>query len=374
MEQDRKTRKAAAGSAAEGAPPRQRAATIRHVAEAAGVSTATVSKFINGGQRFTREVEARIERAIQELGYSSNPMARSMITGRTGNVGIVILDIRNPHFTSLVKGASRVAAETGLNLLFADAAESREPELAVLQALSRRVDGLIVSARLPEPVVEWLHKSGKPVVFFGGPPSKEGFHSVGCDNHQSAFMLGKHLRDLGHRRISFVGFSAARWSGERWRGLQDAFAGAEDCTLRLFDVAAPSSEEGERVASSVLLNGDGCDAVVAFNDLIALGLLNEARAMGIQVPRQMSIAGFDNITYGRYVTPTLTSVDTASEGTGEVAMRLLVRIIASDPSVLPSHETLPSRVVVRDSTAAREGAAARPAASRARSVTRSGNP
>lgn len=369
MEQDRKTR-TAAGSAAEGAPRRQRAATIRHVAEAAGVSTATVSKFINGGQRFTREVEARIERAIRDLGYSSNPMARSMITGRTGNVGIVILDIRNPHFTSLVKGASRVAAEAGLNLLFADAAESREPELAVLQALSRRVDGLIVSARLPEPVVDWLHKSGKPVVFFGGPPSKDGFHSVGVDNHHGAFMLGKHLRDLGHRHISFVGFSAARWSGERWRGLQDAFAGS-DCTLRLFDVPAPSSEEGERVASSVLLNGGECDAVVAFNDLIALGLLNEARALGIQVPRQMSIAGFDNITYGRYVTPALTSVDTASEGTGEVAMRRLVRIIANDPSVLPSHETLPSRVVVRESTAAREAGAEQAPTRRKRS---SGNP
>jgi LacI family transcriptional regulator len=332
---------------------RPRAATIRHVAEAANVSTATVSKFINGGQRFTREVEARIERAIKDLGYSSNPAARSMITGQTGNVGIVILDIRNPHFTSLVKGASRVAAEAGLNLLMADAAESRAPELAVLQALSRRVDGLIVSARLPEPVVEWLHKSGKPVVFFGGAPSQPGFHSVGCDNHQSAFMLGKHLRDLGHRRISFVGFSAARWSGERWRGLQEAFAGT-DGALRLYDVPAPSSEEGERIASSVLLNRDACDAVVAFNDLIALGLLNEARAMGIQVPTQLSIAGFDNITYGRYVTPALTSVDMASEGTGEVAMRRLVRIIAGDSFDPAGHETLSSRVVIRESTAARK--------------------
>ena len=89
---------------------RRKAATIRDVAQAAGVSTATVSKFINGGQRFTREVEERVTTAVRELGYSSNPMARGMITGQTGNVGIVILDICNPHFTSLVKGASRVAA------------------------------------------------------------------------------------------------------------------------------------------------------------------------------------------------------------------------------------------------------------------------
>ena len=111
------------------APRRRRAATIRDVAQAAGVSTATVSKFLNGGQRFTREVEERVAQAVRDLGYSSNPMARGMITGRTGNVGIVVLDVRNPHFTSLIRGASRPAAEAGLNLLFADIAEGQGLEI-----------------------------------------------------------------------------------------------------------------------------------------------------------------------------------------------------------------------------------------------------
>lgn len=336
-----------------GEPRRHRASTIRDVAEAASVSTATVSKFVNGGKRFTREVETRIERAIQELGYSSNPMARGMITGRTGNVGIVILDIRNPHFTSLVKGASRVAAEAGLNLLFADAAESRAPELSVLQALCRRVDGLIVSARLPQPVFDWLRKTGTPVVFYGGPPPQPGFQSVGCDNRLTAFMLGRHLRDLGHRRVSYIGFGAARWSAERWQGLQDAFAGTE-CSFRLFDVAAPAAEEGERIASRVLLGDDPPDAVVAFNDLIALGVLHEARTLGFRVPEHLSIAGFDNIAYGRYVTPALTSVDMSSEAIGEVAMRRLIRMISGGESLpTPDHEIMDSRLVVRGSTGAR---------------------
>jgi LacI family transcriptional regulator len=335
----------------------RRAATIRHVADAASVSTATVSKFVNGGQRFTPEVEARIKRAIKDLSYRTNPMARGMITGQTGNVGIVILDIRNPHFTSLVKGASRVAGEAGLNLLFADVAESRAPELSMLQALCRRVDGLIMSARLPEPVFDWLREEKTPVIFYGGPPPQPGFHSVGCDNHLAALMLGRHLRDLGHRSLSYAGFAAARWSAERWRGLNDAFAGT-DCSLRLFDVTAPSAEEGERIASSVLLGGDLPDAVVAFNDLIALGMLNEARALGFDVPGRLSIAGFDNIAYGRYVTPALTTVDMASEAIGEVAMRRLARMISNpELPVGPAHETLASRVVVRDSTVARVAAA-----------------
>jgi len=340
-------------------PARQRAATIRDVAQSAAVSTATVSKFVNGGQRFSREVEARIKAAVEQLGYRTNPFARGMITGRTGNLGIVILDIRNPHFTSLVKGASRVAAEAGMNLLFADAAESRAPELALLQALIPQVDGLIVSARMPAAVVDWLRESaGKPVVFYGGPAPQKGLHSVGCDNHASGLMLGRHLRELGHRRISYVGFSAARWSDDRWEGLRDAFKGVR-ASLKRFDVPAAVPEEGERIASGVLLDAHTPHAVVAYNDLLALGLLSEARALGFRVPQQVSIAGFDNIAYGRYVSPSLTSVDIGSEATGEAATRHLLGMIAGEPGLAP-HETVPTRLVARDSTAPRQPTPGKP--------------
>lgn len=332
---------------------RRKAATIRDVADAARVSTATVSKFINGGQRFTREVEERVTQAIRDLGYSSNPMARSMITGQTGNVGIVILDICNPHFTSLVKGASRVAERAGLNLLFTDTAEGHTPELTMLQALSRRVDGIIVSARLSEAAIEWLKHAGLPVIYYGGQQPDPGCYSVGMDNRAAAQMLGRHLRDLGHRRISYVGFSGARWSSERWKGLQDAFGGS-DAALRLFDVAAAVAEEGERVASSVLLSAEPPDAVVTYNDLMALGLLGQAQALGLRVPDDVSIAGFDNIIYGRYASPALTTVDTASELTGETAMQRLIERIRGDAAAqVGGHETLASRVIARGSTARR---------------------
>jgi DNA-binding LacI/PurR family transcriptional regulator len=332
--------------------PRRRPATLKDVAEAAQVSIATVSKFINGNQRFTPEVEARIAEAVGTLGYSLNPMARGMITGQTGNVGIIILDISNPHFTSLVKGASRVAADAGLNLIIADAAESTAPELGVVQSLCRRVDGLIVSARLPEPVIATLFESGTPVVFYGRPSPYPNNHSVGCDNYLAALMLGRHLRDLGHRRISYLGFSGAKWSAERARGLQAALDGVPDAALRVFDAAAPSSEEGERLASTVLLSQDRVDAVVAYNDLLAMGLLLEAKSLGIQVPAQVSVAGFDNIAYGRLVSPALTSVDMMGESTGGLAMRQLLGLIRGE-SMSSDHDVLPSRVVVRESTARR---------------------
>lgn len=334
-------------------PRRRKPATIRDVAQAAGVSTATVSKFINGGQRFTREVEERVTTAVRELGYSSNPMARGMITGRTGNVGIVILDICNPHFTSLVKGASRVAERAGLNLLFTDTAEGHTPELTMLQALSRRVDGIIVSARLSEAAIDWLRHSGLPVVYYGGQQPDPGCYSVGVDNRAAALMLGRHLRELGHQRVHYVGFSGARWSSERWAGLQDAFAGS-DSTLALSDVDAAVADEGERVASSVLLGADPPDAVVTYNDLVALGLLAQAQTLGLRVPEDVSIAGFDNILYGRYASPPLTTVDTASELTGETAMQRLIERIQGEAAAAPGgYETLTARVIARGSTARR---------------------
>lgn len=328
---------------------RRRAATLKDVAEAAQVSTATVSKFVNGNQRFTAEVETRIAQAVAQLGYSLNPMARGMITGRTGNVGIIILDILNPYFTSLVKGASRAAADAGLNLIIADAAESKSPTLGVLQSLYRRVDGLIVSARLPDPVIEALLDSGTPVVFYGRPSPHADSHNIGCDNHEAALLLGRHLRELGYRSISYLGFSGARWSAERGRGLADAFDGVADVRFQTFDAAAPSSEEGERLAPSILQSQPAGGAVVAYNDLLAMGLLLGAKALGIRVPEQLGVAGFDNIAYGRLVSPALTTIDMRGEATGELAMRKVIGLINGD-TMTRDDDMLACRLVVREST------------------------
>lgn len=330
---------------------RRKAATIRDVAAQAGVSTATVSKFINGGQRFTREVEERISLAIRQLGYASNPLARGMITGQTGNVGIVILDILNPHFTSIVKGASRVAAQAGLNLLFADVAEGRTPELAMLQALSRRVDGLIVSARLQGGSIEWLEQAGLPAVYYGGRPALTGGRSVGTDSHAAGLMLGRHLRERGYRRLAYVGYPAARWSADRFAGLRAAFADGE-AHWQEHAVEDAVAAEGERIASSVLLGEEPPQAVVAYNDLIALGLQAQAQALGLPVPERVAIAGFDDILYARFAHPALTTVDMGGERMGEVAMRRLVeRIGGADAGA--GHDDLAPRLQVRGSTAPR---------------------
>jgi len=321
--------------------------TIRDVAARAGVSIATVSKYINATQRFTPGVERKIRAAVDELAYQSNPLARSMITGRTGSVGVVILDIGNPHFTNVVKGANRVALEQGYNLLFVDTEESQAREEVLLEALSRRVDGLIVSTRMPEDQLDRVLAYGKPVVFSGRPAPGKG-PSIGVDAYSAAFMLGELLVKQRHKRIAYTGFAPARPDMERMRGLTDCLD-AHRMKLMRFELRAPTIAEGERLAPSVLLRKDRPDAVVCYNDLVAIGFLGAARTLGIAIPEELSLVGIDNIPFSRFTRPALTTVDIQSEYLGEEGMRMLLRAIEGDPAV-KGHVKVEPRLVVRDST------------------------
>ncbi|MEO5734917.1 MAG: LacI family DNA-binding transcriptional regulator [Rubrivivax sp.] len=329
--------------------PESRSPTLHDVAVAAGVSAATVSRHRRGVRTFEPQVVARIESAIERLGYRDHPAARSLATGRTGTVGLVVLDLANPHFTSLLHGAHRVAAEHGLSLAFVDTAESRAPERQLVEALARRVDGLIVSARLAGGAVDWIARLGKPVVFFGR-LSLPGWHSVSADGVAAARLLGAHLASLGHRRVAYLDFAGSRWSAERRRSLKRVLTAAGG-SLQVHAVDAPGAEAGETVAAPVLLQPESTrpTAVVGYNDLIAVGFMHEARRLGFNVPQQVSVAGFDDIEGARHVVPALTTVAMHSAEQGAMAMQRLIEAMAGRLTA-PVDETLPPRLVLRDST------------------------
>lgn len=333
--------------------------TIRDVAARAGVSIATVSKFINSAQRFTAAVERKIQAAIDELQYQSNPLARSMITGKMGSVGVATLDICNPHFTNTIKGANRIALEHGYNLLFVDTEESQSREDELLDALSRRVDGMIVSTRMPEDQLERVLAFGKPVVFSGRRAPK-GFSSISIDAFAAAYMMGELLVKQGHRNIAYVGFAPAVPDVERMRGLSECLE-AHGLPLTRYEVRAPTIVEGERVCSSIVLRKVKHDAVFCYNDLVATGFMGVARLLGVSIPTDLSVVGIDNIPFGRFTSPALTTVDTQSELLGEEGMRMLFRQIAGG-SPDTGHMMIEPRLVLRDSTMARSGAQLAPAA------------
>ncbi|KQW93852.1 LacI family transcriptional regulator [Massilia sp. Root418] len=323
--------------------------TIRDVAAAAGVSTATVSKFVNGAQRFSPPVEETIKRVIAELGYRSNPLAQSMITGRTKTVGLSVLDIANPHFTSIVKGANRVAQAHGYTVLLVDTEENPDRERQLLEALSRRVDGMIVFSRLQEAELRWLVEMDRPLVFFGRLPTLE-LPTVASDDHRGAYMLARHLVSQGHRKFAYLGFSRSRRDEERVGGVKECLA-AHGLELAVYDTASPSSQEGERICSSIMLGAEHPDALICYNDLMALGFMKAAQTLGFRLPADLSVAGFDNIQFGNYASPALTTVDLQSERMGATAMEKLLAII--DGKATDRYTRIEPQLILRTSTANR---------------------
>ncbi|MEX3896852.1 LacI family DNA-binding transcriptional regulator [Paraburkholderia sp. BR10954] len=322
--------------------------TIRDVAAAAGVSVATVSKYMNGAQRFSAPVEARLKAAIEELGYRSNPLARSMITGRSRTIGLTILDISNPHFTNVVKGANRVALRHDYTLLLVDTDENQTRERPLIEALAQRVDGLIVSSRIPDDEAQWLLDLDKPLVLLRRSDALP-LPSVGIDNRLATYMLARHLLNLGHRHIAYLGFGQARINDERIRGARECLEEA-GLTLDVYDAHAPTAHAGEDACSRVMLGPRRPQAVICYNDLIALGFMKEAASLGIRVPHELSVTGVDNVPYGEYAAPALTTVDIQSEKMGELAMQKLIDALAGHAAA--GHSTFEPRLIVRESTAA----------------------
>jgi LacI family transcriptional regulator len=324
--------------------------TIRDVATAAGVSTSTVSKFVNGIQRFSPEVEAALKTAIEKLGYRSNPQAQAMITGRTGAIGLSVLDISNPHFTGIVKGANRVALAHGYTLLLVDIDENPSRERSLLEALSRRVDGLLVYSRLPEQDMEWMPKLGKPLVFFGRLDHMK-LPCVSGDDHLAGYMLAQHLVAMGHKQVAYLGFSRSNRNKERMDGIKACLA-AHDLSLLTFDCDAPTAPASELISSLIMLGKQHPDAIICYNDLMALGLMAGIQKLGFRVPDDVSVAGFDNIPFGRYTMPPLTTVDQQSEQMGEAGMHKLLAAIAGDARV--DVTTLAPQLIVRSSVLRRQ--------------------
>ncbi len=321
-------------------------ATIRDVAAAAGVSTATVSKFVNGAQRFSPAVEATIKEVIARLGYRSNPLAASMITGRTKSIGLSVLDVANPHFTSIVKGANRVALAHGYTLLLVDTEENPDRERPLLEALSRRVDGIIMFSRMLESEMDWVMELGKPLVYFGR-LSRLEIPWVISDDHRGAYMLARHLVSLGHKRIGYLRFPRSRRDEERLAGIRACLA-AHDLELTVYEGGAPTAAEGERVCSSIMLGAEHPDALICYNDLMALGFMKAAQTLGFKLPEQISVAAFDNIEYGQYTSPALTTVDLQSERMGVAAMEKLIAAIDGKPA--PATTMIEPQLILRGST------------------------
>jgi LacI family transcriptional regulator len=323
------------------------AATIRDVARAAGVSPSTVSRALSMSELVNPATRDRVRRAADRLGYRPNRAARGLITGRTGNLGLIVPDLANPFFPAIVKGIQARARQLDYAVFLADTDEDAAAEPGLVRALAKQVDGMVLcSPRMRE--ADLIAVSAETTLVLvnrrvGALPA------LTLDNAGGMRQAIAHLQALHHRRVAWVGGPRDSWSNrERRRALKAATAAAG---MELVDAGnvAPRYEGG--VAAADLVVAAGVTAVIAYNDLVALGLLSRLRARGIAVPGRISVIGTDDIPLSGMASPALTTVALPQEQAGRESVDLLLSLLLHEgDEPAPARRELATQLLVRDST------------------------
>ncbi|TDD83048.1 LacI family transcriptional regulator [Actinomadura darangshiensis] len=294
--------------------------TIRNVAALAGVSVATVSRVFAGSAGVSAELTRRVHAAADELGYRPHVVAQSLASGRSNIVGMLVPNLANPHFYTLIKQVLHDAGRDGYQVLVADSDESPAAERDLGLSLLERADGLVLCAPRSAPgVLRELVGRGRPVLVMDRKLDDPVVSTVVMDAHGAMRELVQHLVDLGHEHVTYLHGPARSWQEqERWRALR----GYRRRGLRVSEVPAGATvEAGHRVAGQVLETG--CTAVVAHNDLSAIGLMAALDERGLRIPDDMSVTGYDDIPFGRFMSPSLTTVHTSQEEAASAAWQAM---------------------------------------------------
>lgn len=324
--------------------------TITDVARTAGVSVATVSKVINGRYGVAQATTTRVMEVIDSLGYESSLVARSLRSHRTHVIGILVAEFE-PFSAEILKGAAGALADSGYELLAYTGGLHGRGEGWERRYLSRLSGTLIDGAVLVTPTVVEAG-NGVPVVAIDPHTGPTGLPTVDSDNHGGAIIGTQHLLELGHRRIAFVGGRADLESSRlREQGFRAAMADAgvpvDDDLVRAGDYRKESSREPVRELLSL---PDRPTAVFAANDLSAMAALEVARELGLRVPQDVSVIGFDDIPESAQTEPPLTTVHQPIQQLGAAAITLLTALLDGD-EVREPHVRLPTSLVRRGSTA-----------------------
>lgn len=327
--------------------------TIRDVARAAHVSQATAARALGGYGYVSAPARRQVEEAAVALGYVANNVARALASGVTSAIGLVVGDIENPFFAAVARGMSDIVEEGGHTLLLANSDEDLERERAAVEALrGRRVDGLVVVpiSGTPSPHLRAAVAGGTPLVLLDRAVRGLGVDAVTVDNVAGARSAVEHLLECGHRRIGLVSdepeipSSAERISGYR-DALVDAGIGVDE---RLIAVTGPSREEGYHAARALLDRPDRPTAIFTTNNFMTFGAMRALRELGLVVPRDLSIVGFDDLEWTTIVDPPLTVVaQPATELGQEAGRRILARIAGT--ARRPQRVRLKTTLVVRGS-------------------------
>lgn len=328
-----------------GPPPSPRSPSIYDVAKAAGVSVSTVSRALAKPDRVSFRTAEHVRKVATELGYRTQATERSIDQLPTGRLAMIVADITNPVFYGLIRGAEKAAAQAGYTLLLVETQESGHSERAVFDNVWSAVDGVILtSSRMSDTVIRSTAKVAPLVVLNR---LVDQVPSVAGDNVRGIKRAVEHLAESGHRSVTYLSGPEASWAnGMRWRGLLEA--GHElGLRTRRSGPFPPTMKGGLQAVRA--WRATPTSAVIAYNDLLAIGFVRALAEAGIGVPGEVSVVGFDDIRDARLIDPPLTTVAVPLARLGSAAVTHLLHARAGEPGAAKS-VVLPAKLVVRGST------------------------
>jgi LacI family transcriptional regulator len=345
-----------------------RASTIRDVARESGYSASTVSIVLNNAplsRYIPEETKGRIQTTARRLGYRPNPLARSLRSQRSNIVGVMVFDITDPFCTPILRGLENALYQADYLSLLADAHnEPRRFERYLEMLLDRRVEGLIVIANwlvTDIKVLADLTEKQVPTVIAGRTFEIANSSTVSVDNEAGAAQALEHLYRLGHRDIAFLrGPKALASSGQRWKGIRN-FAESVGLKLHAGRIAElpesldPNSsfEAGAQLTTELLREAKSFTALVAYDDVTALGALRALKQKGMRVPEDCSVVGFDDVAQASLSLPSLTTMRQPMEAMGTISVEMMldaIKAVQQKKSIPMRRRRIPAELVVREST------------------------
>jgi LacI family transcriptional regulator len=335
-------------SEGQGSGNRTKRPTLKDVAQLAGVGTMTASRVVTGVGYVSSETRTKVEAAISQLAYIPNHQARSLRSSRSGTIALIVSDITNPYFTTLARGVEDAARPSGSLLLLGSSDESEEEELRYMNLLVQKgVDGVIlVPSHLGTSAIALAQSRGIPVAAVDrrGP---EGIDCVRCDSEKAAQELAQLLLDKGHRSAGILGGTEGITTFEdRIRGFTRAFEkGGGKCQLTRGEMEVESGQEAARM---FMLSNQAPTCFFSVNNFLAIGALKEIQELGMAVPQDISVVGFDDLPSSMLAFPFLTVAAQPAYDLGYRAASLLLERI-EQPDLPPRHEILGTQIIQRSS-------------------------
>ncbi|MBZ0302628.1 MAG: LacI family transcriptional regulator [Anaerolineae bacterium] len=328
-----------------------RRTSLRDVAQAANVSAGTVSHYLNHSAKVSPQTQQRIQKAIDDLGYRRNEVARSLRRARTKTLGVLLPNVANPFYTALFDGIEEEAQHRGYTVTLGITHYNNALlEEYISNLYNRRTDGIIIDGYDTYCAADVFHDLDIPFVVVEPPANFTGWSTIKIDNVGAAQQAVEHLINRGHRRIALV----VPWCESRFAGYQQALKKHgipfdPDLVYQFGPFEPDSIAQGER-AMQALLARASFTACFVTADMLAIGALKAAKASGLQIPDDLAIIGFDDIPFAALTDPPLTTVAQSQYKMGKMAVQTLLRTFGKDKILEPVHVTVQHQLVVRGST------------------------